>query len=89
MTRPYLKSIFEKDGKFKFLLLERLDEQRPSLCESAESVSIFDMSCTKISVNRLKNPTEQEYAARRNLLELDGWAFRGEAFDELPIATTS
>ena len=58
-------------------------------CESAESKSVFDMSCTLIAVNHLKNPTEAEYAARRNALELDGWAFRGEAFDELPIATVS
>jgi hypothetical protein len=85
---PYQKSIFEKDGKFKFLLLEQRDERGPSLCESAESASIFDMSCTAIAVNHLKNPTEQEYADRRNLLELEGWAFRGEAFEELPIATT-
>lgn len=88
MSSLYRKSIFEKDGKFKFLLLEQRDQQQPSLCESAESVSIFDMSCTVIAVNHLKNATEKEYAARRNLLELDGWTFRGEAFEELPFART-
>jgi hypothetical protein len=89
MTIPYRKSIFERDGKFKFLLLEQRDDQRLVLCESAESKSVFDMSCTVIAVNHLKNPSETEYAARRNALELERWAFRGEAFDELPIATVS
>jgi hypothetical protein len=89
MTRPYQKSIFEKDGKFKFVLLEQRDEQRFTLCESAESTSVFNMSLTPIAVNYSKNPTEQEYAARRQSIELDGWTFWGEAFDELPIAVAS
>ena len=52
------------------------------LCSvNRRSKSVFDMSCLVIAVD--------QYAARRNALELDGWSFRGEAFDELPIATVS
>jgi len=88
MTSLYRKSIFEKNGKCKFLLFEQREGLHPSLCESVES-SIFDMSCTPIQVMHFNNPqgvTEQDYFAQRDRMLQNGWTFRGEAFDELPIA---
>jgi len=88
MNSPYCKSIFEKGGKFKFLLFEHSEDRLPTLCESVESSSIFDMSCAPIWVNHFCNPdtlTELDYIAQRDRIERDGWAFLGEAFDELPI----
>ncbi|SRR5258708_2873699 len=89
MNSVYRKSIFEKDGKFKFLLFEQRGESLyPSLCDSVESPSIFDMSCAIIQVAHFgvpKGATEHDYMSQRDRLERDGWAFRVEAFDELPI----
>jgi hypothetical protein len=88
----YRKSIFERDGKYKFLLLTIDDRPFTSLVESAESESIFDMSRTVIQVfsaTKVKNPTEQDYLTERNLWEQEGWKFCMEAFDELPIAVVS
>jgi hypothetical protein len=67
----YRKSIFERDGKYKFLHLTIDDRPFTSLVESAESESIFDMSCTVIQVfptTKAKNPSEQDYLAERNRL---------------------
>jgi len=91
MESLYRKSIFEKNGEFKFLLIEK-DDRPTSLCESVESSSIFNMSCTSIQVTRFRNPkgvTEQDYFAQRDRLIQNGWVFRGEAFDELPIAVAN
>ena len=88
----YRKSIFERDSKYKFLLLTIDERPFTSLVESAESESIFDMSRTVIQVffaTKVKNPTEQDYLAERNRLEQEGWKFCMEAFDELPIAVLS
>ena len=84
----YRKSIFEKNGKFKFVLLEQQPDRDPRLCESAESSSALDMSVTTIEVfwSRIRKPTEQDYLAQRDQLERDGWMFRVEQLDELPIA---
>jgi hypothetical protein len=54
--------------------------------------SIFDMSCTPIQVTHFGNPngvTEQDYFAQRDRLIQNGWAFRWEAFDELPIGVAN
>jgi len=91
-TMIYRKSIFERDGKHKFLHLTIDDRPFTSLVESAESESIFDMSCTVIQVfpaTKAKNPSEQDYLSERNRLEQEGWKFCLEAFDELPIAVLS
>jgi len=91
-TMIYRKSIFERDGKYKFLLLTIDDRPFTSLVESAESDSVFDMSCTVIQVfpaTRIENPSEQDYLAERSRLEREGWKFCVEAFDELPIAVLS
>src|SRR5258705_12317395 len=87
-TMVYRKSILERDGKYKFLLLTMDDRPFTSLVESAESKSIFDMSRTVIQVfsAKIKNPTEQDYFAKRNRMEQEGWKFCMEAFDELPIS---
>ncbi len=85
----YLKSIFQRNGQYKFLHLTMDDRPFKSLVESAESESVFDMSRTVIQVfpaTKTKNPTEQDYLAERNRLEREGWVFWGEATDELPIA---
>jgi hypothetical protein len=79
----YRKSIFERNGKYKYLHLLTDDRACPSLVESAESESIFDMSRTPIQVFpfiHITNPTEQDYLAERNRLEQDGWAFLGEGY---------
>ena len=84
----YRKSIFERDGKFKFLHL--LEDHRPaSLVESVESSSPFDMSCTPIQVISLRpsvRVTETDYFDECNRLKREGWTFLTEALDELPIA---
>ena len=84
----YRKSIFERDGKFKFLHL--LEDDRPaSLVESAESASPFDMSRTPIQVLVLRprrRVTETDYFEELSRLEEEGWKFLAEAFEELPIA---
>ena len=84
----YRKSIFERDGRFKFLHL--LEDDRPaSLVESVESSSPFDMSLTPIQVVVLRpavRVTETDYFDERNRLTEQGWKLLGEAFDELPIA---
>ena len=88
----YRKSIFERNGKYKFLHLTIDDRPFASLVQSAESKSVFDMSCTVIQVFRAtkaQNPTEQDYLIERNRLEQSGWKFVAEAFDELPIAVGS
>lgn len=88
----YRKSIFERDGKYKFLHLTIDDRPFTSLVESAESESIFDMSRTVIQVfpfTTVKNPSEHDYLAERNRIEQDGWKFCFEAFDEHPIAAVS
>lgn len=85
----YRKSLFEKDGKYKFLLFEQKEDQRLTLCESVESPSMFDMSCTPIQVsyfNVSNGVTEQDYAVQRDRLERDGWTFLGETLSEIPIA---
>jgi hypothetical protein len=88
----YRKSIFERAGKYKFLLLTIDDRPFTSLVESAESASALDMSRTVIQVfpaTKVRNPTEQDYVTECNRLEQEGWKFWGEAFDELPIAVVS
>jgi len=91
-TMIYRKSIFERDGRYKFLHLTIDDRPFTSLVESAESESIFYMSRAVIRVfpaTKVKNPTEQDYLIERNRLEQEGWKFCMEAFDELPIAAVS
>jgi hypothetical protein len=84
----YRKSIFERDGKFKFLHLLEGDRPAP-LVESVESSSPFDMSLTPIQVTFLRpgqRTTEHDYFDERIRLEGQGWKFLIEAFDEIPIA---
>lgn len=86
------KSIFERNGKYKFLCLTIDDRPFTSLVESAESESVYDMSRTVIQVfpaTKLRNPTEEDYLTERNRLEQEGWKFWNEAFGEFPIAVAS
>jgi hypothetical protein len=88
----YRKSIFERNGNYKFLHLTIDDRPFTSLVESAESASVFDMSLTVIQIfpaTKVKNPTEQDYLSERERLEREGWVDWGEATDELPIAVVS
>jgi hypothetical protein len=90
MTSIYRKCVFERNGKYKFLHLLVDDRPFVSLVESYEESSPLAMSCTPIGIiplrTNVKNPTEQDYSEERNRLEREGWEFRVEAFDELPIA---
>jgi hypothetical protein len=93
MTNIYRKSVFERGGKYKFLHLLVDDRPFASLVESAGQSSPLAMSCTPISAiplrTKVKNPTEQDYSEERNRLEREGWEFRVESFDELPIGVAS
>lgn len=76
-----LKSIFERNGKYKFLHLVGDDRPFGTLVESVESESIFDMDHALIevsSVSNLQHPTEQDYLRERNRLEQEGWQFCSE-----------
>jgi hypothetical protein len=88
----YRKSIFERNGRYKFLHLTTDDRPFASLVESAESESILDMSRTVIQIfpaTGVRDPTGQDYLSERVRLEREGWKFCVEAFDELPVGFAS
>jgi hypothetical protein len=86
VDRDYIKSIFTKDGKFKFLLLEVRDGHT-RLCQSEQRGDPFSMACTPICTFGITPATQENYSiVKANIETVEGWELLGETYDELPIA---
>ena len=86
MDRDYIKAIFTKGGKCKFLLFE-LRNGYARLCQSEERDDLFAMSCTPICTFEITPATQENYAIVKGKIEaVEEWELLGETYDELPIA---